>query len=250
MINTKEKTAAVFDHNENISEIFIPRSFNHESQEYNVLYILDDVFDSVKIEFVQFASDSNLQVIGKHAFDYSSIKYIRIPSSVIMLDEGAFCNCELLKTIEIPEDSKLQKICKNAFSESNIESITIPSELINLEEGWCSITPHLTKITMSPKNPRYCFFDNKMIIGKTNIEQNNYDCLVFCVRDVQRIKIPNFIKRICSYSFENCEKLDVIEISEDSKLQSFSHLIFTDCPKVIIMIPPSLKIDFQNYLNK
>ena len=37
-----------------------------------------------------------------------------------------------------------------------------------------------------------------MIIGKTNIKQDNYDCLVFCVSNTEYIQIPSFIEHICS----------------------------------------------------
>ena len=115
---------------------------------------------------------------------------------------------------------------KNAFSYSTIKSITIPSELIELKEGWCVNTLLLTKITVSPKNPRYCLFEDKMIIGKTNIEEDNYDCLIFCVRDIKHIQIPNFIEHICSYSFERCNQLDEIIIPSDQNLKLLANMHF------------------------
>ena len=65
-----------------------------------------------------------------------------------------------------------------------------------------------------------------MIIGKTNIDQDNYDCLVFCARDITNITIPNFIEHICSYSFDGCKQLDVFEFENDSKLQTIDKDIF------------------------
>lgn len=65
-----------------------------------------------------------------------------------------------------------------------IESINIPSSLTELKPGWCNITANLNKIIIFPGNQRYALYnDNKFIIGKS-LHQNDYDCLVFCVRRI------------------------------------------------------------------
>ena len=66
-----------------------------------------------------------------------------------------------------------------------------------------------------------------MIIGKTNIDQENYDCLVFCVRDDIPIKIPNFIEHICPYAFDGCTKLQQVDISDESKLRIIDNNAFS-----------------------
>ena len=79
-----------------------------------------------------------------------------------------------------------------------------------------------------------------MFIGKCKIEESNYDCLVFCVRDIQEIKIPNFIKHICSYSFEYCEQLRIVEFSNNSKLQTIDRGAFSESKIKSIQIPSSV----------
>lgn len=208
---------------------FFSKEISYESKEYFVSSILCRAFKNSNVEFIQFPSNSKLQTIDKSAFSSLKIKRIRIPLSVTSIGENAFSFCRQLEVIEIHNDSKLHMIDKNAFSYSAIKNIKIPSELVDLREGWCDTTKCLTKISVSSKNTRYCSFDDKMIIGKSSIEQSNYDCLVFCVRDIKQIKIPNFIEHICTFSFNKCKKLEIVEFSDDSKLQTidkdaFSHL--------------------------
>ena len=144
-----------------------------------------------------------------------------------------------LRQIEIPDDSKLQTIDSNALFDV-IENLTIPSGLVDLREDWCSLTERLTTIRISPNNPRYRLYENKMIIGKTNIEQSNYDCLIFCVRDAKRIQIPSFIEHICSSSFNFCNQLETIDFTSDSRLKTIDRNAFANSSIKKIAIPSSV----------
>lgn len=62
-------------------------------------------------------------------------------------------------------------------------------------DGLFGNTKKLTKIIVSPKNPRYCCIDEKFIYGKSNIEQLNYDILIFGVRNIESITNPIFVKK-------------------------------------------------------
>ena len=241
-INEAKNEAILIGYDKTLKKITIPRSITKGSKEYEITTISDKAFSDSKLKIVDISSDSKLQIIGKHAFTNSTIKSITIPSSVTLIGEGAFYFCEKLKEIVIPNDSKLRTIDKYAFSYTNITSITIPSELIELKEGWCSNTSKLKKITVSPNNPRYCCFNEKMIIGKTNINQDNYDCLVFCARDIKHIQIPNFIEHIGSYSISCCNQLETIEFSSDSKLKTINEDAFFSSSIKSIKIPQSVTV--------
>lgn len=39
--------------------------------------------------------------------------------------------------------------------------------MTELKDEWCCDTLYLTKISVSPSNPRYCCLDEKFIIGKS-----------------------------------------------------------------------------------
>ena len=52
--------------------------------------------------------------------------------------------------------------------------------------------------------------------------------------------IPSKVSKICKFAFDSCNDLQIIEISEESKLASLSS-IFEKCKRSIIMIPSSLR---------
>ena len=79
-----------------------------------------------------------------------------------------------IKSIQFPLDSELQTIEKNAFYYSKIERFTIPSSLTDLKEGWCDCVSYLNQVNVSPNNPRYKKYDDKMIIGKHNEQDAEY----------------------------------------------------------------------------
>ena len=58
---------------------------------------------------------------------------------------------------------------------------------------------------------------------------------------IKDIFIPSNVSVLCENAFYKCENLQIVEISEESKLESFPLLAFKNCPEFIIMIPSSLK---------
>ena len=160
-----------------------------------------------------------------------------------------------IKSVQNLEDSN---------NRETFQSITIPSSVTDLKEGWCSGTPKLNQVRMSPSNPRYRFIDESMIIGKATNESNNYENLSFCVRNINKVTIPTFIKRIDSFAFAqsfivhvsipnsiefigkraffNCKQLRYIEISKESKLQKIEESAFEGTSIERITIPNEVKI--------
>lgn len=63
-------------------------------------------------------------VIGKHAFEYTTIRHIRIPDGVNTVEESAFYHCDDLLDVELP--STLNEIGKMAFAgDEKITSVKI-----------------------------------------------------------------------------------------------------------------------------
>lgn len=189
--------------------------------------------------------DKTANIIG-NTIVLLSIKEIIIPCSISINSEEyivtrisrcAFEKSSTINSIKFADNSKIQAIDELAFCFSTVTSITIPPSLIELNEGWCSSTQSLTCINVMENNPRYLKYDDKFIIGKTSIEQDNYDVLVFCNRDVEIAKIPNFIEIIGSYAFNECFKLQKVEIQNDSKLRIIGKHAFSFASIENISIP-------------
>lgn len=78
--------------------------------------------------------DSRLQIIDYYAFANSSIQYFNVPSKVIEIGDGTFCNCKKLQNVHFNQDSKLKTVGKKAFASSSIEIINCPINLISVGE--------------------------------------------------------------------------------------------------------------------
>ena len=143
-----------------------------------------------------------------------------------------------IERIEFQSDSKLQ-IIEDAFNSTNIESFSIPSNLIEFKDGWCFGLTKLKEIEISPDNQRYKVYEDKLIIEKSSIEHENYDCLVF--RDIKTAMIPNFIEHIYSFAFEECFDLKTIEIPADSKLKTIDDFAFNNASIERVVIPSQVE---------
>ena len=82
-------------------------------------------------------------------------------------------------------------------------------------------TEKLTNINVCPFIFEWkLVYNDNFIIGKSSIESNMYDILVFSNRNLKIAVIPSFIKHIKPYSFSDCLQLKTIEIPNNSELQT------------------------------
>lgn len=168
---------------------------------------------------VTFSEDSKLESIGNYSFGHCSIKSISIPSHVTIIEEGAFFECNDLEKVTFSEDSKLLTIEKKAFCETNIQSLSIPSTIIELKSRWCEETPNLIDVRISPKSSNFAYLDNGLIVGRSESSGDVYDTIIFAPRNMKKVTIPSFIKKIAGAAFCECKNLKNIEFSDYSKLE-------------------------------
>lgn len=238
-INKLEKTASIINSGRYKINLTIPRSIEIDSIEYVITSISENAFNHCDIRSVQFSSDSKLQIIEKKAFFGSFIEKIFLPSSLTKICKNAFGQCRRLQIVEIPENSELQTIESDVFSSTLIERFTIPSKL-EFKDGWPFQASHLVKIDVNPKNPLYKVYEDKFIIGKTSKEEANYDILIFCVKDVKKVTIPNFIRIIGPFSFYECRCLQEVEFESNSKLEIIEKFSFCFSEIKTFSVPSSV----------
>ena len=240
----------------NYGNEFVLGKSNLENNFYDVLLFARRNVNKIKIP-------NFIKTISSHAFSYSVIEKILIPASITVIGEFAFSSCECLTNVEIEENSELQIIEKEAFCGSLIESISIPSSVVHLKDGWCAYTPILKKVEIiKNKEENIINFEDKFILGKTNLNSDVYDVLHFSRRDITTTTIPPFVRIISPYAFsesliENiqishhithireyafsyCQQIQKVEVEDNSELQVIENYAFLDCSIESISIPSSV----------
>ena len=94
--------------------------------------------------------------------------------------------------------------------------VSITTHLI--EKNWCWCTRYLMEIKIDPENPRYSTYNNEFVIGKSTLDKEKYDVLVFASRSIEVAYIPDFIEIIGQCSFEQCIYLTDFKFSKFSKI--------------------------------
>lgn len=204
-----------------------------------------------KLKRVEFLEGSELEIIEFGAFDNAnSLEFISIPSSTTKIEANSFYNCINLKNIVIPNNSKLVSIGDKAFCNTKIQSISIPSDIKQLQDFWCQNTPLLTNITIFEKAEKNVIKYDDFILGKSNLESDDYDVLLFAPRNIKIANIPPFIKKIGPASFHKCSQLEQVNFTRDSKLQLICNHAFASSSIKSIIIPSQVyKLEKKSFSN-
>lgn len=144
---------------------------------------------------------AELKYIGKGAFRfvrfYNESHTIRIPSSVIKIEDKAFENSEFS---EIVLDEGINEIGMEALSETCIEDIKIPGSIEDINERLFDGCYELKGV--------------KLNNGIKRIK----DYAFWGCDALERIEFPNTLSEIGRGVFENCRKLKKINITSDNNL--------------------------------
>lgn len=116
------------------SNIVIPATISYNDVSYDVTEVRAQGFwRKNKIDSVIFETPSKVIVIGRMAFESSSIKYVKLPDSLTDIKPYAFRDCSNLKqTLEIPK--KVISIGDYAFASCKIQALELNEGLIDLGE--------------------------------------------------------------------------------------------------------------------
>lgn len=166
-----------------------------------------------------FDENSQLKQIGEYSFVFDSFEKIIIPPQVKEIVSNTFFASSNIKSVEFAPNSKLQRIFSNAFMGSSIDSLTLPSSAI-LKYNWCDNIENLKYIKIIDNETRnITYYDDKFILGKSNLNSDVFDVLLFARRDIEEADIPSFIKRIGPCAFYYCKQLKRVSFAPDSELK-------------------------------
>lgn len=206
----------------------------------------------------KYLNEENKVIIGKSnlssndfdvlVFASRDISQIRIPSYIKYISPYCFEGCMKLQTVEFEDNSELISIGREAFRCTKINSFFIPSKVKELMQGCLDVYIYnckgLTSISISPENPNFKYLDNekKIIVGKTDPNNDIFDVIVRSCNDVSISVIPSHIKRIDYCAFSNCYNLKNIKFEENSQIEHIGKFAFVGSSLENISIPSNVKI--------
>lgn len=199
-----------------------------------------------------FDKKSQLEIISKNSFCSTSITSFYVPKHTKVIGKKAFLDCRSLAKIAFDENPEIKKIEKNAFVNTALSELTIPPSLTELDSCWCSYTPCLKSIVLSPQNPNFkCLQEQpKVIIGKSDANINVFDTIEFACRDITAVVIPSFIKVIKEFAFSDCASLSSVQFEENSSLTKIGKNAFSHTSIGSFVLPQHVKyIHKQAFMN-
>ncbi len=201
--------------------------------------------------------------IGNNAFyDCFGLKEINIPDKVQSIGESAFCFTDSLESIIIP--STITTIKKKTFDCSGLRNIVIPESVTNIEEyafSCCYFIPNITlpnSLQYIGKEAFSCTLFKSIIIPENVISIGDY---AFYMSELETVIIKSgaigsrafgdcyYIKELYIYdnvtsigdnTFEYCENLEKVYISENSKLTTIGKNAFGYTRLKSLTIPKSV----------
>lgn len=211
-----------------------------------------------------------IDTIGEQLFrDCCALKTVQIPESVIKIMNWAFCNCKLLRAIEIPK--QVTYIGKGAFQDcSQLQTMDLPSNITNMEDSVFAYCKSLAAINFDAKVEKiskFMFRDCSVlqVVDFSNaytITKLGKGCFINCgllknialppnlqiiapraftaCVSLEEINIHRFIRSIGEHSFSGCRNLRSVILYDG--IQNIGEFAFYTCMSLTcIVIPVSVE---------
>lgn len=215
------------------------RAFAHyeEDDSHSTLYDKPLAFGELR----EVVLPDTLETIGEGAFeDCDKLKTINLPKSLKHINQRAFSNCVKLDNVTIP--GRVDYISDDAFKNCKLNYLNIENGVRIIGEGafsGCELKSIKLPDSITQINHAFCFSDLEEIILSKKISEIGEGAFYGC-DELNRIDLPNNITSIGVESFAECEKLDQISLPE--KLEKIGEEAFIGTKIKTITIPKSVKI--------
>lgn len=171
-----------------------------------------------------------------------------IPSTVQIIGNNVFKNCNYLNTVDFQENSELRSLGDEIFNSSSIQKFTIPSLVDDIKEKTFIGAKKLIQFVILPENKHYSM-NNCFLLYRKN-EDEDFNVLIFVCKNVKEVILPRSITDIKPYAFNGCTNLSYFEIEKGSKLTFIHKNNFVGLNLKTIVVPFSLsnvRSYVQNY---
>ena len=181
------------------------------------------------------------QFIGFERFSgYKNLKKVKLPNTILHIDDRAFCECSSLEKINIPEGTTIIRV--SAFSGcTSLENIDLPDSIADIDSyAFCNCSS-LKSITI-PKSIEtmgdYVFCKCSSLedaIISSGVEKVYCGIFELCT-NLKNVKLPDSIKKIEKFSFYGCSSLKSIKIPDNVEIIEQS--CFEECSSLKKVILP------------
>lgn len=188
-------------------------------------------------------NDGSIERIGEEAYNGRGITNIKIPNSVIAIENGAFMNCESLVSVDIP--SSVTEIDRDVFCRcKSLKSVTIQGPIKVLSNCCFSECTALESITLPSSLTEIdnsAFNDCKKLKSieiPSSVNKIGVSVFQGCT-GLTEIKLPNQVTAIGDYAFYYCKNLVSVELPQG--IRELGKSMFTCCEALTnITIPSSV----------
>jgi hypothetical protein len=172
--------------------------------------------------------------IESHAFLYSSLQSVLIPSTVQIIGSSCFSSCKSLSSISFESNSRLARIESKAFCESSLQSIVIPKN-VQFIDGSAFRDVRLSSISIESENERFAIENDLLIDLVDHILIRNFS-------NLSNVTISASIKILGSGCLSFCYSLSSISFESNSQLTRIESEAFAASSLESIVIPKNVQI--------
>ena len=239
-----------------------------QSKASETFVIKNKVLVSCKKDAEKLTIPDGVKEIGEKAFyGLKKLKTVTLPDSVQKIGKKAFAECTKLEKVKISKNSKLKEIGKQAFLNCKKLNISFVPDGVKVANnafegaGTKKTETDKPKVTSEPTpkptpkttpNPDVWVIEKKVLVecksdaSKLTVPDGVKEIgtkAFYGHKNLKTIILPNSVQKIGNAAFAECESLEKVKITKNSKLNEIGKHAFMNCPNLNIwFVPDGVKV--------